>query len=342
MYIIDCGVNKSTIYDSENKTITKICHTDILDLPQKIPQGSLIVSEYAHLGCPRRNLSRSQPFTESQLLKLYDDLKTNKITLKLFPHQSTPRACNYSGLEKSDDNDPKSIWLLLNDFPQISLMNPPKSFDLSEKRTNGFRIKQQVNDILNFARRYEYLDESDQNTIFISKYIGEIAEKLSNNTKSVFGLTEKSKYKRGEHKGSYNLNSINLPQIYSILATLQTPEGDIIKLDNGNIPGWRFISRYVLCMSPFHLKGGVARSNLYYHGLRNWVAKMAADELGLTRKQFIKKRRGGYRDDDGNLVNRFTSAEDSCYLKYRRIYCKAIKELFYEFRKILVENNTVC
>ena len=75
MYVIDCGTNKSTIYDSETDSCRVITHEELLELPNKLPEGSVVVSEYSHLGCERTRFSRSQPFTARELLNLYYDPK---------------------------------------------------------------------------------------------------------------------------------------------------------------------------------------------------------------------------------------------------------------------------
>ena len=100
IYVLDCGVNQSTIFDVEKDTVTKIKHEEVLELYKQIEAGSEIIVEYAHMGCPRQERSLSQPFTASQLLTFYENLREKNITLKLFPQQSTPRACAYSGLPK--------------------------------------------------------------------------------------------------------------------------------------------------------------------------------------------------------------------------------------------------
>src|SRR6056300_681075 len=124
-YVLDCGVNQSTLFDVEKDIVIKIKHEDVLQLYKEIEDGSEIIVEYAHMGCPRQDRSLSQPFTADQLLTFYENLREKNITLKLFPQQSTPRACAYSGLPKLDENDPRSIYKLVSDFPQISMMNPP-------------------------------------------------------------------------------------------------------------------------------------------------------------------------------------------------------------------------
>lgn len=335
-YVLDCGVNQSTLYNAQNDTVTTISHEDVLQLHKTLEANSILVSEYAHLGCPRGERSLSQPFTAAELLTLYDNLKQNNITLKLFPQQSTPRACAYSGLEKSDENDVKSIYLLLQDFPEISLMNPPKSFGVSEKRETSWKMKDDINYTLNLARRYKYLDENDENTKLLNSLMSEMESELSDNTKDAFGLNNcrYTNNRKGKWKvGDVCWNKISMPQIYSVLSCLQDENGNLRKV-NGKLPSWKFAKRYLFGMTPFHFRGGVARSNLYYHGMKNYIIRKAKD----TGVKLKSKKRGGFFDDDGKTFKegtKFTKEEDNCFLMHRKNYNHAIRELYRFFQNRL-------
>lgn len=336
-YVLDCGVNQSTIYDAEKDVVTTLSHDDVLELHNVLEPNSTLICEYAHLGCPRGERSLSQPFEADELLTFYENLKEKNITLKLFPQQSTPRACAYSGLPKSDENDVKSIYLLLKDFPEISLMNPPKSFDISDKRETAWTMKDEINYTLNIARRYSYNDERDMNTRAIKELFPKMLTDLSEETKEAFGISEKSKYqvtKSGYYKkGDLNMNKISKVQLYSVLACLQNEEGEL-RTVNGKTPSWKFVKRYLLCMTPFHFRGGVARSNLYYHGMRNYIISKAKQK-GLTLKG---KKRGGFFNDQGTAIkkgSRFTKKEDDFFLKERKVYNDAIREVYRFFDKHL-------
>ena len=326
-FILDCGFRQSTLLDTKTRNVTTISHSEVLQLPSTLPEGSFIVCEDAHLGCPRTEKSLAQVFSAEELLNLYKGFEDSNITLKLFPQKSTPRACNYSNLEKSDENDPLSILLLLEAFPEISLKNPPKTFKMSDLRLESYTWVDKSNHYLNICRRYKYMDMQDANYQFLIKNINVICESLSPESQSAFSF---ERYKSKAKKGEININKLKLAQIFSILIQLQDPDGNLRYRENTQeLPGWKFVKRYVLKQTPFHFRGGVARSNLYYHGLKNWVASEAAKELGMTSKQFNKLRRGGYYTENGKVyVPPMTREQDNTYLKYRQLYCKAIKELF--------------
>ena len=331
IYTIDCGKNSATIYDG---TIVKtVSREELLSLPSSLEGGSTLIGEYSHFGCPRRELSLSQPFTEQELLVWYRDLKQNNVQLKLFPQQSTPRACVYTfgyevdelgnrRVKKSDETDPIAIFNLVRDFPNTSLMNPPASFAEDKLREEGNFWKSKTNAILNEARTsYQNKGFEDANTTWLNENLDVIATQLSPTTKSVFGLDKV--YKVGKLKGELKRTQMRVPQLYSVLSLMRTHQGELRKRElTSALPGWKFIKRYVLCMSPCHFKGGVGRSNLYWHGLRHWVIARAKENDQLNLKG---KNRG-----------EFSKAEDAAYLKYRAQYCAAIKELFVTF-KIMLE-----
>ena len=339
-YVLDCGVNQSTLFNSKTKQVIKISHEEVLELHKRLEPNSTLICEYAHLGCDRKPLSLSQPFVADELKQIYNDLQKNGIKLKLFPQQSTPRACAYSEKEKGDENDPVSIYNLIKDFPEISMMNPPKDFKPSKKRERSWRMKDEINYTLNLARRYKYLDEDDKNTKLLKSLMSEMESELSDNTKDAFGLTNcrYTNNRKGKWKvGDICWNKISMPQIYSVLSCLQDESGTLRKV-NGKLPSWKFAKRYLFGMTPFHFRGGVARSNLYYHGMKNYIIRKAKED-GVKLKG---KKRGGFFDDDGKTFKagtKFTKEEDNCFLTHRKNYNHAIRELYRFFQdRLSVEN----
>jgi hypothetical protein len=334
LIVLDCGKNESTIYDG--KTCKSLSHAQVLNLPHTLEGGATVVCEAAHLATPRTMKSLAQPFTASELQTLYQGFRDNNIKLRFFPQKSTPRAQKYSNLEKSDETDPIAIYNLLQDFRQISLMKPRSNFNVDPVRQEGWDMKAYMNILLNFARRYEYKHEDDKNSQWIRDNVEKICSQLSNQSKSCFGLGDDSRYKttsqkKGFKAGDINFNNVNLNQIYAVLSTLQgqiVENGEmvciidqpIIRNSTQKLVGWNFARRYLLCMSPNHMRGGVARSNLYYHGARNWIIARSKEE-GI----FLKGKNRG----------EFSTLEDETFLKYRRIYRKAIKELFIAIKSIL-------
>ncbi len=358
MYVLDCGNRSATLYNSEldsnlsheppsEDSLSYLSHEDLLDIHKHIPRGSELRCEYAHLGCPRRKRSKSQPFTDVQLFEFYSSLEEAGINLLLTPQQSTPRACNRSRLPKSDENDPKSIYLLLEEYPEMSLMKPPKSFTAGRKRTESYDWVEESNLILNNSRGDDY-NEDNPLYKFVMDNIKDIFDS-SPLLEKVFSVDGCARFKRNnknrpadEQKGYISSKKLKLNQIYAVLCQLMNEEGEIrLREKTGELAGWSFIKKYALKQTPFHLKGGVARSNLYWYGMRNFISKSSSEELGtMNRKAFLALRRGGYFDKDASkYVPPMTKEEEGIYLKYRQEYSKAIKVLFSSFKKIILEKN---
>ena len=182
-YVLDCGTNKSTLYNSDTDKCDIITHSEVLALPDTLPEGSTLICEYSHLGCQRTEFSLSQPFTADELLRLYSELEDKNITLKLFPQKSTPRACSYANLPKSDESDPKSIYILTRDFPQISMMNPPKTFEEHPKRLEAYDYKNYTSKYINMARRQEDAYSEDGCSKWIIDNIELLFDNLSDTAK---------------------------------------------------------------------------------------------------------------------------------------------------------------
>jgi hypothetical protein len=345
MYILDCGRNTATIYNSTTDTCDVITHEELLNLPETLSAGSLVICEKAHLAILRTRKSRSQPFDADTLLDLYHRFEQNNVVLKLFPEMSTPRACSYSGLEKNDINDPKSIYLLLSDFPEIQLMNPPKSFEATPLRQEMCEFKEDTNIILNVARVGNSKDNYlvDKCGIWMVNNLELIASNLSPQAKECFNLTDKNRYKKG--KTGFKLNNqegIKKGQIYSVVCTLVDDEGNKrIRPSTGELAGWNFVKQSVFGMSPHHRRGGVARSNLYYHGMMSYINTKGKEEgLDFKRKTLML---GENEETDAKMKQirrgNFTPEEDIFYRKHRKIYCDSIRELFQVVKKIVSEDN---
>lgn len=349
-HVIDCGANSGTIYDVKKGEVKTISHADVLNLPSVLPRGSFVVSEYSHLGCERTEFSLSQPYTRTLLLDLYDRFEKAGIKLRLFPQQSTPRAISYSEHPKSDDYDPISIYNLIKDYPEISLMKPPTSFDPTEKRKQSWHIKKRVDADINRARREEPKYTTDFVSRFIRENIEQIEDGLSDDAKEAFGfraydpkkkVVESTSYKVGKDAGKINFNKIKVQGLYALAVCYLDPttESLRVRVSNGEeIPiSLSYAKRYIIRQSPFHFRGGICRSNMYYHGMKNYIINKGK-QVGVNLKG---KSRGGFMDEDDNLKprSRMTPEEEQLYLKERRLYCKLMKEV--QHKVIAVYNSRV-
>jgi len=278
--IVDCGKNQATILF--NNDISTVNHNELFNAILSLPSGIQVISEQAHLGVPRRGLSKAQPFVDQELLAFYKKCKTSNINLRFFPQGQTPRALMYyrqkhnlseEDFEKNDYNDPKAILELLQDFPNISLAKPKESFDGDPVREESHDLLKDINAHLNYARSENYSDPNDNCRAWINNNIDLFHSHLSETALNVFGLTD-STFKRGERKGKVNTNNPNfkMTQFYSIIAFLIDYDGKKrVRPSTNNLCGIYYIKKYLLKSTAFHFRGGVARSNLYHHGIKNYV-----------------------------------------------------------------------
>lgn len=334
VFTIDCGKNCITYYNSSNNESGYITKTELFNLPQTLEKGFTIIGECSHIGTPRSKYSLAQPFTEEELFEWYNNLERNQIKLKLFPQKSTPRACVYSGYKKSDIDDPKAIFKLIADFPEKKLMNPPLSFNPKKEIRYFWDRKDKVNKVLNVARMDNYDIQGfrkDSNTKFILDNIYYIYDNLQPDARVCFGL--KFYNKKDELKIKTQSSwSFNMAQMYSVLGSLVDYEGNFIDNEKPLVNNYKW-KRYVLCSTPFHFRGGLLRSNIYYHGQKNYIISQGKlYDFDFKRKVKI--------DKESIVIKRgnFTKEEDAFFLKHRKIYCRAIMDLYSLYKDMIKAN----
>jgi len=130
-----------------------------------------------------------------------------------------------------------------------------------------------------------------------------------------------------------------MPQLFSIAATLIDEDGkDRVRKETQESPGWGYVKRHVLCMSPFHLKGGTARSTLYYHGAKSWISSRVDNQLGI--KDTKKCARGGMINTDSTKKGKkaFTDEQEDEFRVSRKIYSNSIREVFQLFKRMRANN----
>lgn len=309
VYVADFGGNSWTVLNGESQEVIPLTTEDFASLSW-LPNGSMLISEKAHFGIPRNDLSLAQVYPADELLEIYERARRKKCTIKLFPNQLTAKArAMFGDGEKTDENDAKAIYGMVTQCPHVKLMNPPKSFVAEHSREAGWKFKNDTNAILNRARRFKYEDPDDAIVQLLETNLRDIADRLSPLSRSVFDL------ERVKRNGDFCSSSSRRVRLYTIAALFFHPNGSArLRPDTGAVPGKTWLRRNVLHTSPFHFRGGIARSNLYWHGFRNYaIAKMD------TRKA----------SDCGKVLShyQFTAEQDLEFRRHRRDYMKAIMEL---------------
>jgi hypothetical protein len=315
IFVADFG-RDWTVLNGEDKTTTRMTKEQFASLSW-LPNGSVLVSENAHLGVPRNDLSLAQVYMADELFEIYDRAHRKGCIIKLFPNQLTAKARSMFGDGgKTDENDAKAIYGMVTNCPHLKLMNPPKTFVVEKSREAGWAYKDETNCILNKARGQEYQDPDDAIVQLLEANLHDIAAKLSPMARSVFAL---DKTKRD---GNFYASDTRNVKLYTIAALFFHPNGSVrLRPDTGAVPGKTWLRRNVLHTSPFHFRGGIARSNLYWHGFRNYAIK----KMG-TRKASSKGKVLSHYD--------FTPEQDAEFRQHRRDYIKAVMELVGIFQEM--------
>ena len=373
---LDCGKKGVVVYDgTETKNLNS---KQVFDYILNKYYGWSLVCENAHLGVnrPKKPTSSSlaQYWYAEELLDFYARCEEANIILRLAPQQSTPTMEIFSGYDpkedKSDEIDAMCLHKFITAHEKFCLRKPPSSFDETEVRKEGYRMKDAMNATINISKTNGYgakdpdlvpeyakiINNSvggddfknldmviekckigpnliDLPARFIYHNLDEITSKLSTSAKEAFFQYDK--------KGK--LSSFKVAQIYAILSSLMgepyLDENDNVVINDniriresqGEMAYWKFAKTHLFCFSPFHQKGGVAASNLKYHGQRHFVAKKSEEEEGVLFKtgpqKFVPKAKI-LLEGNGELFS-----------KNRAAYMKAIQEVFNLFRDMLLERE---
>jgi hypothetical protein len=319
VFVADFGGNSWTVYDSLSKEIFSLSPEEFFSL-SFLPAGSTLISEQAHLGSPRNDKSLAQVYTAAELSDLYSRAKAKRCIVKLFPQSCTAKArAKHGTTKKTDEVDVKAIYDYVVNSPHMPLMNPPSSFVASAAREAGWSFKDETNGILNKARRFKYQDSDDAVVQFIDSHLEQIASRLSPMAKKVFVLDQR------KQKGGFYASQARTSRLYTIASLFLHPDGSLRQRpDTGAMPGIQWLKKHVIHMSPFHFRGGIARSNLYWHGQRNYVI----GEMD-TRKASTNGKVLSHYD--------FTPEQDRIARAHRKDYSAAIIEAMRIVRDLVAQ-----
>ena len=270
----DFGKNSAYVYNYHTKKGQKFKSINNVLNHLSCQDGYTIALEYAHGGCPLTDKSKAQLFNNEQLLKFYSESKENNNIIKLFPQFQSPRVLNMAknaGIirgKKSEENDAKALAWFVAEVNDIPLMNPPTGFEMNSMRKFACEVKDTSNTTLNLMRRYNYDPSVSKIHAWILKNKEEF-HNLSEFTKEVLELDTYSKdYTRDGVKhpaGSVKMSSLaSNVLLNSIIGTLVDHNmNHLVYPGTGKFLGWNSWKRYINNCSPFHLRGGVSRSNIW-------------------------------------------------------------------------------
>jgi hypothetical protein len=146
--------------------------------------------------------------------------------------------------KKTDAADAIALAVFVSEINDVSLANPPATFERHPGRDYGREVTARSNVVLNAERTCKYR----------GNYFPLLIE-LAREVRKKSGCKPKV--------------------AISVVSTLACEQGEQIYLftHHGKVPGRRFWMRHVLRFSPWHHRGGIARSNLMWHLFRPYMAR---------------------------------------------------------------------
>lgn len=238
-------------------------------------RGTLVVVERAHMATPQTQASLAQPFTAEQLLDIYRRCDLAGVTLKLFPHHHTRKARDWAARnfgdlvefgKSSDKNDARGLAYYVRWNNGIALCNPPSSFAKSRQREYGRAVRKHSNIVLNAARARGYHGE-----VFPS--VARLAKGIAASCATEHSFVD--------YKVAFSIASLVASEI---------DDEPVRFAYNGSPPGADFFLKKVMLFSSVHHRGGVSRSNLFWHRFRPFLARLATSLGESTKdgKRYVK------------------------------------------------------
>jgi len=347
-HTIDCGRNSGVIYYVEEDRHETLTHAQILDLPCKLPMGSFVAGERAHFAVPRTKKSLAQVFTEDQLLQFYFDFEENGIKFRLSAHDNAPQARTYSQIKKViptkknmdgkkiDEYDTKALAYYLNAHDRVRscLQIPPKTFTKDRRRIDGEAMRQKLNENLNIARSEGYDPDTLPTMKLIYDNILDLYHALSPRSREVLRL------KLSKNKKSITKTSVNDTTLYSIVGTIFDVDGVPMTRYDNKVPGWNFVRRYILAFSPNHRRGGVAASNIKYHGFRSFVKRETKNMKGVDfNRTFDMEVSKGNKVKAKIKRGHMTAKENEVFLSLRKDYTNMVREVWRFFANLACKDG---
>jgi hypothetical protein len=280
-------------------------------------------------------------------------------------------------LDKGEVNDSIALHKYVTDHRKFCLKKPPACFEEDHVRKEGYSMKDAMNTSINSSKTNGYgardpelvekhLDRLGRNTSdqslnssvkilasiekgntfvdltarWIYDNIDEIESKLSETSRSAFM----------QYSAKGSLVGFKMPQVYAIVNSLmgkpdidennQLYINDQLRMreHQNELPYWNFAKKHLFCYTPHHQKGGVAASNLKYHGQRHWVASKAKEQGAVFKTEEISAK--------GRKTTKFKpkfkilqEGNGELFSSLRGDYVKSVQELFNIVRKMLVSEK---
>jgi len=330
---------------------------------------------------------------------LSKDILFKLLPEKLTPRANARNEIAKDTGKQGDINDVKGWCKLLTKHPTICLKTPNlfiESKPISPLVAEGWMYRKETGWILNGCRSHTeaYANADDMILQYLNDIIDDLWHEFSDKTKFMLGWPLKLEHRNrvnskeneyGEKgwlcgrankeknlkKGDIVLKNVpNMKALYTLasmfLDSTLNDDGNIIlrtRKDNpycaDQQPGIDFLMTHVVANTAFHLKGGVARSNIYFWWMRNRIKRVMAMRVFNTKNpetwqvsaMGCKRRDGNfglkgsttitlmdgktkkYLKDEYMPETKFTDDEDAMFIELRTQGRHAIQEILRIFKK---------
>ena len=269
-----------------------------------------LVSEASHIQTPQTQKSFAQPLRSDQIDSMVETALERSLVIGVVSHHQnrTVRQLMGESVEKTfgeDEIDCRS-WHRFISLGRIS-MHRLRKIGSGQDRSAIYEFKDRTNQILNAARMFKYrmspavFDELGYEVgSDICLRLLESENLLYEKGKDVAACRHGIAYRhpKGVRLAIYALKN---SQLYSLAALMFDPftSARRVRIDTGEPPGVRWLMRHIVGNTPFHHRGGIARSNIYHHGIKNFSgigsqSKKKWSDITPKEEEAIRDRRRDY------------------------------------------------
>ena len=303
-------------FEKEPK-VFKNFNEGLLKIPSMYP-SALIVGEQSHFAVPQNETNLAQPFTSDELKLFYSFCHLHKCRFMLFPQLMNPALKSWAEFnrpriaethhvelptKKGDANDARILMMFLIMENSISLALPYDEFKPTLLQDFSNDLRKDSNFILNCASKDARIYDGN------GRYYKEFAIRSEELWREC-GFTNKNWMK----------------YCFSILTLMFKDPNLNETLEphhfNDKFLRWQDFSQHVLRNTPFHFRGGRARSNIWMHFFRSFVY------------DYFKKA----RKDNSSFAKAFKADKPNSLRRYQDMlpeHQQHVRDLKKDFRRLL-------
>ena len=258
----------------------------------------------------------------------------------------TEKYRRYAGLDKSDESDLLTIEYALKTRPHIfaAFQKPEnKNFGIDLRREEADQMKEEITEDKNIMRCEDY--EENGMITWLTNNIELIASNLPQDVKECFGIDKNVLvHRKGKNKGDI-IGAVYEKQLLAILLTLVQPDGSLrLRPSTGRLMGKKYAKLYIFKMHDYHERGGVVRSDIYWHGLRHYIPRILNNKIPCVDKDgnIIMQKNGKPRMKIKPLED-YENLDE--FRAVRNAYSRHVLKVFAVMRSMLCgdsQGNSVC